>query len=61
MSACVSMWTECHKISKVRVLINQVHRQCFRSYKLWLNKSNHRIKQVDISESIDVNQLILMS
>ena len=34
---------------------------CFRSYGLWLNKSNHRVKLVDISESININQSISMN
>ena len=61
LSAFVSMWTESHKICKVWALINQVLPQCFRSYVLWLNKSNHRVKQVDIGESTDINQSISMN
>ena len=32
--------------------------RCFCSYGLCLNKSNHRVKQVDISEQTDINQSI---
>ena len=32
-----------------------------RSYGLWLNNSNHRVKQVDISESTDINKSISMN
>ena len=60
LSACVSMCTE-SQIYKVWALINQVLRRCFRSYGLWWNKSNHRVKQVDISESTDINQSISMN
>ena len=56
--ACVSMWTKSHKICKVWVLISQALPQYFCSYGLRLNKPNHRVKQVDISESTDINQLI---
>ena len=49
LSACVSMWTESHKICKAWALINYVLPQYFRSYWLWLKKSNHRVKWVDIS------------
>ena len=35
----VSMWTESQKISKAGALINHALSQCFRSYRLWLNKS----------------------
>ena len=61
LSACVSIWTESHKICKAWVLINQILPRCFCSYGLWLNKSNHRVKQVDISESTDINQSISMN
>ena len=61
LSACVSMWTESHKICKVWALINQDLPRYFHSYGLRLNKSNHHIKQVDISESTDFNQSILMN
>ena len=55
------MWMESHKICKVWVLINQVLLWCFPSHWLWLNKSNHRVKQVDIIESTDINQSISMN
>ena len=35
--------------------------RCFCSYRLWLNKSNHRVKHVNISESNDINQSISMN
>ena len=57
-SACVSMWAESHKICKVWTLINQVLPWCFYSYVLWLNKSNHQVKQVNINKSNDINQSI---
>ena len=44
LSACVSMWRESHKICKAGALVNHVLPQCFRSYGLLLNKSNHRVK-----------------
>ena len=58
---CVCMWTESDKICKVWALINQVLPRYFLYYGLWLNKSNHRVKQVNISESTGFNQLISMS
>ena len=61
LSAYVSIWTESHKICKAWVLINQILPQCFCYYGLWLNKSNHQVKQVDISESTDINQSISMN
>ena len=61
LSACISIWMESHKICKIWVLTNQVLSQYFCSYELWLNKSNHRVKQVDISESTDINQSISMN
>ena len=61
LSACVSMWTESHKICKVWAIINQDLSRYFHSYGLWLNKSNHHVQQVDISESTDFNQSILMN
>ena len=54
----VSMWRESHKIFKIWALINQILPRCFRSYGLWLNKSNRRAKKVDISESTNINQSI---
>ena len=35
--------------------------RCFRSYGLWLNISNPRVKQIDISESTDINQSTSMN
>ena len=61
MSACVSRWTESHKMRKAWALINHVLPQCFHSYWLLLSKSNHRVKQVDISESTNINQPISMN
>ena len=58
LSACVSIWTESHQICKVWALLNQVHPRCFCSYGFWLNKSSHRVKQVSISESTNINQSI---
>ena len=58
LSTCVSIWTEAHKICKAWVLINQILPRRFYYYRLWLNKSNHRIKQADISEPTDINQSI---
>ena len=55
------MWTESHKICKVWAFINHVIPRCFRSYESWLNKSNHQVKQVDIRESIIINQSISMN
>ena len=61
LSACVSIWAEAHKICKAWVLINQILPWCFCSYGLWLNKSNHRVKQVDINEPTDINQSVSMN
>ena len=61
LSACVSIWSEAHKICKASVLIYQILPGCFCSYGLWLNKSNHRVKQVDLSEPTDINQSIYMN
>ena len=61
LSACVSMWTEPHKICKVWARINQVLSRCSCSFGLWLNKSNHRVKQVDINKSTIINQSISMN
>ena len=59
---CVrNIWMQAHKICKAWVLINQILPRCFCSYGLWLNKSNHRVKQVDISEPTDINQSIFMN
>ena len=58
LSACLSMWTESQKICKAWALIDDVLPRCFRSYGLWLNKSNHQVKQVDIIESTNINQSI---
>ena len=52
--------TEAHKIWKAWALVNQILPRCFCSYGLWLNKLNHRVKQVDISEPTDINQSISM-
>ena len=42
LSACLSTWTESHKICKVWALINLVLPRCFRSYGLWLTRQiNH--------------------
>ena len=49
------------KSLQIWALINQVLSWCFRYYGLWLNKSNNRVKQVDFSESTDINQLISMN
>ena len=49
------MWTESHKIYKFWALINQVLRRYFCSCRLWLNKSNHQVKQVEASQSILTN------
>ena len=61
LSACVSIYMQSQKFSKVRVLMKQVLSQFFHSYKLWLNKSNYRVKQVDISGSNDINHSISMN
>ena len=61
LSACVSMWMESHKICKVWVFINQILSWCFHSCGLWLNKSNHRVKQAGISKSTNINQSISIS
>ena len=61
LSACVGIWTEAHKICKPWVLMNQILPRCFCSYGLRLNKSNHRVKQVDISEPTDIKQSISMN
>ena len=61
LSACVSMWTESHKICRVWTFIKQVLPQYFRSYGLFLNKSNYQVKQNDISESTDFKQTISMN
>ena len=61
LSACVSMCTESHKICKVWALVYQVLPRCFLSYRLCLNKSIHRVKQVGISESTDINRSILIN
>ena len=58
MNVWISIWAESHKICKAWVLINQILSRRFGSYGLSLNKSNHRVKQVDISESTDINQSI---
>ena len=52
----LSMWTESHKICKVRALINQVLLRCFLSYGVCL--TGQVIKSVDISESVDINQSV---
>ena len=61
LSACVSIWTETRKICKAWVLINQIQPRCFCSYGLWLNKSNHRVKQADISKPTDITKSISMN
>ena len=53
----VCMLAESHKLWKIWALINQVLPRCFLSFGFWLNNSN-RVKQVDISESTDINQSI---
>ena len=53
-----SMSTESLKIFKIWALNNQILPRCFRSYGLWLNKSNHWDKKADISESTNFNQSI---
>ena len=42
-------------------LINHTLPQCFRSYRLWLKKKNHQVKQVDISEPTIISQSISMN
>ena len=54
MGACVSIWTESHKICKVWVLVNQILPRI-------LNRSNNRVKQVDIREPTDINQSMSMN
>ena len=49
------------KIWKVWALINHALSQCFRSYRLWSNKYNHRVKQGDINKSTIINQSISMN
>ena len=51
-------WTESHKIWKVWALVNHALPLCFRSFGLWFHKSYHRVKQVDMSESTNINQSI---
>ena len=46
------------KICKVSTLTNLILTWCFHSHGLWLNKSNHPVKQVDISKLTDINILI---
>ena len=47
--------------SEAWVPINQILPRCFCSYRLWLNKTNHWVKQVDINEPTDINQSIPMN
>ena len=54
LSACVSIWTESHKICKAWALINHVLWQCFRSYWLWFKS-----QIIESSTSISTSQLIL--
>ena len=49
------------KIWKVWALFNHALSQCFRSYRLWSNKYNHRVKQGDINKSTIINQSISMN
>ena len=56
-----SIWTEANKICKAWVLINQILPRYFYYYGNWLNKSNHQVNQVDISEPTDINQSISMN
>ena len=50
------IWTKAHKIYKAWVFINQILPRCFCFYGLWLNKSNHWVRQLDISKPTDINQ-----
>ena len=59
LSACVSVWTESHKVYKVWALINKVLTRCFHSYGIWL--TSQIIKLVEISDSVDINQSIWMN
>ena len=59
---CVSKYVDGTSRNLKRLIpYNKVIPRCFRSYDLYLIKLNHRVRQVDISESADINQSISMN